>query len=70
MLEALLAAGAEPVAKRELLRVVWGPGYVDADGLLHDAMSRLRGKLIEAGYNESVVENYHGYGYRLRLEAA
>ncbi len=64
----LVALARDPervVAKRELLRDVWGYAGAARTRTVDSHASRLRRKLLEAGAPERYVTNVWGVGYRL-----
>ncbi|HVX29689.1 MAG TPA: response regulator transcription factor [Nitrolancea sp.] len=63
----LLASNAGRVMTHgELLSRIWGPEFRDETYYLRTWVSRLRGKLDDAGSEESLIVTYPGLGYRLR----
>jgi DNA-binding winged helix-turn-helix (wHTH) protein len=64
----LSAARGGVVSHEQLLSAIWGSGYSTAHHLLHDAVSRLRHRVLRAGVERSPIETVHGVGYRLQEE--
>jgi two-component system, OmpR family, response regulator len=64
LLAAVLARQGAVVRRAELVRVAWTDGASVADNTLDGFISRLRGKLRQAGRPEQLA-NVRGVGYRL-----
>jgi DNA-binding response OmpR family regulator len=64
ILQALLSAAGQEVAKDRLLEAGWS-GRLVHENSLAKAIGRLRGALGEDG---ALIETVHGYGYRLAAE--
>lgn len=64
ILEALLRHAPEAIATAELRRAIWGQ-FPPTDNVLRTHIAAVRRAIDEPGA-ESVIENIHGVGYRLR----
>ncbi len=67
MMEALILAGGEPLARERLLSKVWGVDHPVESGNVDNYVYFLRRKLKKAGSSVS-IDSVRGLGYRLSVE--
>ncbi|MDA8303415.1 MAG: response regulator transcription factor [Actinomycetota bacterium] len=67
ILAELLAHRGEAVAKDELMRKVWGPGFAGDPNIVEVYIGYLR-KKVDVPFGRHSIETVRGYGYRLTVQ--